>query len=172
MKSWTIKTVWFVVFGALASCSKMSDQDRLKLLVPSAQSTVPVQGQVLVDGNPVKDIWVTLHPVGKTGESLLPKAQTDDEGNFKITSYINGDGAPPGEYKITVEWLTFRQFGSQWVGPNKLDGPNGNEKTTEYSVTVEDEPITLPPFEEKASSDASKKVLPSSNDYRREKGRR
>lgn len=155
MKLWVGRAVWFMAFSALASCGKMSDQDRLNLLVPNAQSTVPVEGQVLVDGDPVKDLWVTLHPVDKKPESLLPRAQTDAEGNFKITSYIGGDGAPPGEYKVTVEWLTFRQMGSRWVGPNKLTGPNGDAKTTEYSVTVEEQPISLGVLEEQASANAN-----------------
>lgn len=146
--------------SALSGCGRMSDQERLKVLVPNAQKTIPVTGKVLVDGEPVKDLWVTLHSENTSADSLQPKAQTDENGDFKITSYIGGDGAPQGNYKITVQWLKFQQFGSQWVGPDKLDGPNGDVKTTELTVAVADKPVTLPTFEVKAKADADKPPPP------------
>lgn len=141
----------------LAGCGGgASNQERLDIMVPNAEKTIPVSGQVLVDGKPMKDLWVTLHPVDEKEDSLQPKAQTDTEGNFKITTYIGGDGAPEGDYKVTVEWLTYRQFGSSWVGPNKIDGPCGDMKTTEFAVTVGSEPVVIPTLDVKANPNAEK----------------
>jgi len=141
----------------------MSDKDRLKLIIPNAVETTPVRGKILVDGAPVKDLWVTLHPVGGTKETLRPKAQTDAKGNFAITSYIGGDGAPAGSYKVTVEWLTFQQFGSSWGGPTKLEDSFAKPETTPFSVTVEESPVDLPTYEVTAKSPADvKKSAPTS----------
>lgn len=155
-----------VVFAV--GCRPMSDAERLDTLVPGAQPTTPVSGQILVDGEPMKDIWVKLHLEGATPETVQPAAQTDEEGKFKITTYIGGDGAPEGEYKITVEWLTWRQFGASWVGPNKLAGVCGDPKTTEFSVSVGSEPIELPAFDVEAKENADS-IKPAKGSLAREK---
>ena len=156
MRRFSVFMALLALSAVLPGCGKVSDQERLTTLVPNAQATTPVSGQVLVDGEAVKDIWVTLHEENEQPESLQPKAQTDEEGKFKITTYIGGDGAPAGKYNITVEWLTFKQFGSQWVGPNKVGGPCGDAKTTEFKVEVGNEPIELPVFEVEASASSGK----------------
>jgi hypothetical protein len=64
-----------------------------------------VSGQVLVKGQPAKGVTVTLHPVAAPaadGQTVFPTAQTDDAGKFTLTSYQTGDGAVPGEYKVTA----------------------------------------------------------------------
>lgn len=142
--------------GGLAGCGGgLSDGDRLKVLVPNAKTTIPVSGKVLVDGKPVKDLWVKMTLKNPTRADLVPSAQTDGYGDFKITTYVDGDGAPAGDYKITIEWLHHRPD-DEWVGPSKLGGLCGNPKTTEYSVSVNDEPVVLPTFEVKARADADK----------------
>jgi 5-hydroxyisourate hydrolase-like protein (transthyretin family) len=158
-----VTLVAVVLLLSLSGCGGMSDQDRLKILVPNAKKTTPVKGKVLVDGKPMKNLWVTLHPENETPDSLLPKAQTDANGHFAITTYIGGDGAPAGKYKITVEWLTYRQFGAQWVGPNKLEDKFGQVSTTPFEVTVGDKPITLPDFAVMAKPEGEvKKPAPGS----------
>src|SRR5439155_21850510 len=99
-----------------------------------------------VDGAPVKDLWVTLHPADSS-VALRPRGQTDKDGNFQITTYSGGDGAPEGEYAITIEWLTYIKRASDWGGPDKLKNQYNDPKTTPFHVTVEDEPVVLPPFE-------------------------
>ena len=137
-----------------AGCEQVADEDRLKQMIPNAVPTTPVSGQVLVDALPMKNLWVKLHSATPQPDGVEPKAQTDDEGNFKITTHIGGDGAPVGEYKITIEWLTYQQFGSSWVGPSKLDGTCGDPNTTEFTVTVGQEPVILPAFNVSARKDA------------------
>src|SRR5437588_618913 len=48
---------------------------------------------------------VTFHPVGTDPAKLRPSAQTDAEGYFRLTTYENGDGAPEGQYAVTVTWF-------------------------------------------------------------------
>jgi hypothetical protein len=72
------------------------------------QDRVPVQearGRVLCDGKPLGAALVALHPVGNTDPAAPhPIAYSDKDGTFSLTSYDGKDGAPPGEYVVTVEW--------------------------------------------------------------------
>lgn len=65
----------------------------------------PVQGVVKVDGQTVRGVSVTFHPVDAAS---VEKAfgGTDANGNYKLTS-TNGPpqgGALVGEYKVTASW--------------------------------------------------------------------
>lgn len=133
----------------------MSDEDRLKLILPNTQATFPVTGKVLVDGKPVPTLWVKLHPKETKPGTMFPTAQTDANGDFQMTTYLKGDGAPNGDYRVTVEWLQERVDG-EWAGPSKLAGRYGSPKTTEFSVLVDGKPVTLPTLEVKARPDADK----------------
>jgi hypothetical protein len=167
---------WMVVLllaaGTICGCGGMSDEDRLKVLVPDAAKTTPVQGKVLVDGEPVKGIWIRMHSDEEPRQAVLPKAQTEPDGTFRITTYIGGDGAPPGHYKVTVEWLTFQPVGGRWAGPNKVDDKFGTVKTTPFEVTVGTEPITLPTFDVEAKPESDLKKGTEKHPKQKNKRRR
>ena len=140
-----------LLIGAVAGCSEtLSDEERLKLMVPNAKQTTPVNGQVTVDGQPVRDLFVFLVPKGEKlprGEFPASRAQCREDGSFDITTYLEADGAPQGDYAVTFEWLKFRQTGSSWVGPDKLNGRYSDPLKSEFLVTVGDSPVTIGPFE-------------------------
>ncbi len=62
--------------------------------------TVPVQGTVTIDGNPVEGVTIVFNPDDAGGRAA--SGRTDASGNYTLTTEINGDGALPGGYKITV----------------------------------------------------------------------
>ena len=63
-----------------------------------------VRGQVLYKNRPVVRAMVVFHPLeGRSARDPKPIAYTDDEGRFSMTTDRPGDGAPAGEYAITVE---------------------------------------------------------------------
>jgi hypothetical protein len=64
----------------------------------------------------------------------------DKEGRFAISTYLSGDGAPAGEYAITLEWLTYKPFGNQWGGPDKLKGRYSKVADSDLRITVEQQP--------------------------------
>jgi hypothetical protein len=68
----------------------------------------PVRGQILVDGRPAAQAQVLFHPAEGGDDAPRPTGQTDDQGYFHLTSYRKGDGAPEGNYTVTVTW--FRVF--------------------------------------------------------------
>jgi hypothetical protein len=66
----------------------------------------PVRGKVFVEGKPAAKALVTFHPVAdKSPETIRPVGEVDDQGQFTLTTYANGDGAPEGEYEVAISWL-------------------------------------------------------------------
>src|SRR5437879_271898 len=71
----------------------------------NAGDATPVVGQLTVDGKPASAAVVTFHPVSATNpDAPRPTGRVDSEGRFQLTSSAAGDGAPPGDYKVTVTW--------------------------------------------------------------------
>lgn len=65
----------------------------------------PVEGKVLVQGQPAKGAVVVFHPKGKdTLTTVRPTGVTDDSGTFRLSTHKPGDGAAAGEYVVTVVW--------------------------------------------------------------------
>jgi hypothetical protein len=81
----------------------------------------PVHGQVLFQGKPAAGAQVVFHPVGKIDPTVRPSGQVDSTGKFTLTTHAAGDGAPPGEYEVTVEL---------WVSKN--DNPAVNQLPWRY----------------------------------------
>jgi hypothetical protein len=95
----------------------------------------PVSGQVLVNGQPAKGAWVVFHHLGDWGtKSIVPQAWTDDDGRFVMFTYEVADGAPAGDYRVTVEWPAYR-YGRNW-GPDKLGGKFANAETSGLKAQV------------------------------------
>jgi hypothetical protein len=65
----------------------------------------PVQGQVNFEGRPLPSAYVVFHPIGGSdGDSVRPVGQGDKAGSFNLTTYTKHDGAPAGQYAVTVEY--------------------------------------------------------------------
>ncbi|HZZ78046.1 MAG TPA: hypothetical protein VFE62_05990 [Gemmataceae bacterium] len=65
----------------------------------------PVRGHIEYDGKPVPHAFLVLHPVKATGkESTKPRAKVAEDGSFVVETYAAKDGAPAGEYVVTIEW--------------------------------------------------------------------
>lgn len=70
------------------------------------QPVVPVAMKVICQGKPVAHGQVVLHPlVEKEGAVIArPNGYADLDGVVKLTTYRTHDGAPAGEYVVTVIW--------------------------------------------------------------------
>lgn len=78
---------------------------------------VPVGGKVTFSKKPVEGALVTFLSKGG-GRSA--SGRTDAEGNFKLTTINTDDGAPPGEYTITIA-----KQESKVAGGNSVDVASG-----------------------------------------------
>jgi hypothetical protein len=112
--------------------------------------TYEVRGQVLADDRPAAKALVTFHPVDdKSPEAVHPTATVDDDGRFTLTSYRSGDGAPPGEYQVTVVWYLAAKSsanGSDYETYNFLPDRYAKTETSQLRATVTKGKNELEPF--------------------------
>ena len=81
-------------------------------------TTYKASGQLLAaDGKAVASALIVLHPVDGTSKAPKPRATTDGEGRFQLTTYDTGDGAPDGEFIVTVE---------QWFRDDPNEAPTNH----------------------------------------------
>jgi hypothetical protein len=112
----------------------------------SRKPTFPVTGKLLWDGKPIPNASVVFHPVKEdTPEPLRPRGKTKEDGSFTLTTYDTDDGAPAGEYRLSVElWLGGRPD----EGPsNRLPPQLGNPETSRLTATVAASPNDLKPID-------------------------
>jgi hypothetical protein len=65
----------------------------------------PVAGKVLFQGKPVAGARVLLIPLNRGDQDVaLPRGTTGSDGMFKLTTYAPEDGAPAGEYTVSLTW--------------------------------------------------------------------
>lgn len=108
----------------------------------------PAEGQVVLDGKPLAGAQVVFYPQGtKDGETIPSRAQTDEQGRYRLSTYEKEDGAPEGQYDVTVVHYRARQDGSGFVpGPNALPTKYASPKTTDLHVTVSRDTTSLQPI--------------------------
>ena len=75
----------------------------------SGGSAIPqfkVHGKVLSHGEPAVGAIVVLHPVNKTGAAspYPPRGVVEKVGAFVVGSRTTNDGAPEGDYAVTIIW--------------------------------------------------------------------
>jgi hypothetical protein len=107
-----------------------------------------VTGKVL-DGNkkPAAGATLLFHPVKPDpGDPAKPVGLTDEQGIFRLTTYEKGDGAPEGEYVVTVEWRPPKKTPFDPEPADRLAGRYANPKTSRLRARVEKQATELPPF--------------------------
>ncbi|QJW94813.1 carboxypeptidase-like regulatory domain-containing protein [Frigoriglobus tundricola] len=108
----------------------------------------PTTGTVLVNGEPAGGATVVFHHVGDWGpRSIVPQAVTGADGRFVLSTYELEDGAPAGEYRVTIEWPAYRL---KKLGPDKLGGKFAKPETSDLTARVNKGKNDLPPFDLKA----------------------
>lgn len=106
---------------------------------------VPVTGVVQMNGKPAEGVKLTFHPKGgmDQAEPTKSSAMSDAEGKFSASTYEVGDGAPIGEYDITLTWPVLNTISMSFDG-DKLKGRYATPKKSKLTVNVESgKPIDL-----------------------------
>jgi hypothetical protein len=97
----------------------------------------PVQGAIQFRGQPVAGAFVSLTPKNPTEGVPVPRATVGTDGSFIVTTYDGNDGAPEGEYVLTVQWYKpVRQDNEIVGGPNVLPLKYASAKTSDLRITV------------------------------------
>lgn len=107
--------------------------------------TFPVTGKVLLNGKPAEHATVVLHPTSAGPDEPRPHGTVGPDGSFKLTTYEPDDGAPAGDFRVTVElWLA----GRPEEGPtSRLPAKYAKPDTSGLTVTVNAGPTELKPIE-------------------------
>lgn len=131
---------------AIVSLSGCGEADPPKVQV------FPVAGKVkLTSGEVPVGARIVLHATSRSEAlpaGISPSGTVKKDGTFKISVYGEEDGAPPGEYKATVEW--FKPVVTKeesYQGPNVLPANYSDPAQTPVSVTVQAGPTEVPPIE-------------------------
>ncbi|NBO91249.1 MAG: hypothetical protein EBV06_02870 [Planctomycetia bacterium] len=92
-----------------------------------------VTGKVTYGGKPAAGATVVFHPLG--ADDVRPRGKVADDGSLEVTTYDAKDGAPAGDYRLSVEW---------WLSPgkdapptNRLPASLGNPQTSGLTVKIE-----------------------------------
>jgi hypothetical protein len=91
----------------------------------------PVSGECYFEGQPATGALVILHPDGgqqTADQPAYPHGTVDERGQFTLSTYDEGDGAPPGKYVVVVNW------------PEMNLGEESGEE--EVETTIEGEPVS------------------------------
>lgn len=134
-------SVLMIAFGLLAlvqaSCSKGEPKN----------PTFPVTGKVLVRGKPAEHATVVFHPVNDTDAAARrPQGKVGADGTFTLTTYEANDGAPAGEYRVTLQlWLASRN--PEEPPSNRLPVAYSNPVTSGLKAKVDETPTELKTFE-------------------------
>jgi hypothetical protein len=87
-----------------------------------ALTTIPVEGKVTWNGQPVPNGDIAFHPTQlvEGGVNRIGIGRLDAQGNYKISTVTHGDGLQPGEYSVVIS--------SRGDGKPRLD-PEGNAQS-------------------------------------------
>jgi hypothetical protein len=92
-----------LVLGLVLLCGAASIL--LKGHRPSAEPILyAVEGKVLVNGEPAANLNVAFHPLDRGNNVYCPVGRTDSKGTFHLTTRCGADGAPSGDYSVTLVW--------------------------------------------------------------------
>jgi hypothetical protein len=113
---------------------------------PRFKPTYPVQGKILFEGKPAGGAAISLHPLNVPDHPWTkPSAEADEYGQFTVSTYKEHDGAPAGEYAVTIVWLPKGYTGPLEKG-NKLPGKYASKETSGLTATIVAGDNNLPPF--------------------------
>jgi len=108
----------------------------------NAAPPVPVvaaHGTIEFDGKPASGAILQLHPV-KARKDLpnLPQALADEAGRFDLSTFRRNDGAPAGEYVVTVTWRpdVTTKDGRTERGPNVIPSKWTKPTSSPLRITI------------------------------------
>lgn len=107
-----------------------------------APETVAAKGTVTVDGKPMPGLSVAFIPAS----GKLATGETDDQGNFALTTNQPGDGAVVGSYSVAINQIQEVSEAMPGMDGYKKPAPPPfarkytDAKTSELTATVDADP--------------------------------
>ena len=110
MSSWSrsslIRRLALVCVIAAVVASGVWAIDHWRLRAPERPLTHPVAGKLYVNGVPAGNASIAFHPIGAhAAEIYRPVGRSKADGSFSLMTYAPDDGAPEGEYVVTILYV-------------------------------------------------------------------
>jgi hypothetical protein len=113
----------------------------------------PVSGKVFVRGTAAEGVRVVFYPttdeLRKPGMPL-PAGETDATGTYHLQSYAAADGAPLGDYQVTISWpepVPPNANREQYQQKDRLGGKYLDPAKSQLAAKVEKGGGEIHPFE-------------------------
>jgi hypothetical protein len=141
MPTFVRATAALLLSVALAGCTKPDDR----------KPVFAVRGKVTYKGEPMAGAKVGFHPLSDPDPRGVHSTGTaDKDGYFKLTTYVTDDGAPAGEYAVTIYWpgkrakeKTDPTAEDDEIPPDRLNRTYADPKTTKLRATVRERSNTI-----------------------------
>jgi len=106
----------------------------------------PLRGKVFFEGTPAPNAVVTFHLINSDTKRFTRAgdAMAEADGTFTLSTYAANDGAPVGDYAVTVVWWNPLVDAEGKPGPNLLPERYAKPETTPLRVTVKAGPNEVP----------------------------
>jgi hypothetical protein len=133
--------VLFVLFSvAVGGCSEKKEDEK---------PVFPVRGQLFVRDQPAAGAMVLFIPVNEPPDPKdpRPRAEVEKDGSFTLSTYGTRDGAPSGDYVVTVTWRGGVLPDGREEPEDKLHGRYATRAVSPLRATVKEGPNELPRFE-------------------------
>lgn len=113
----------------------------------SRPEVYPATGRLTINEQPAAGALISLHPVDGQdfdARGSRPWATVQADGSFALSTYGEADGAPVGEYAVSVIWAEDPNA----VDPgDRLGGRFANPRQSQWRVQIGEGPNTLEPYE-------------------------
>ena len=98
----------------------------------------PVRGRVFFEGSPAPNAVVTFYLINPDTKRVTRAgdAMAEADGSFALSTYTANDGAPAGEYAVTVVWWNPLVDAEGKPGPNLLPERYAKPETTPLKAVV------------------------------------
>jgi prepilin-type processing-associated H-X9-DG protein len=130
-----------------------SPEEGAKEDLPKHEPAVPVRGSILVDGKPAVGAIACFHPRNDPS----PRAQRSygrvgRNGAYSLTTFAKDDGAPQGEYVVTVYWADGggEPHGGEETSslrPDLLHGRFAARESSPLRATIGDKAVEFAPLD-------------------------
>ncbi len=140
--------IWMLCIG----CGSSNERGYIQ----HGEDLYPVTGQILFEGRPASNATVILHrtevaPPTETESdeevaSLNPRGTCDRAGNFQLHTYAAGDGAPAGDFIVTVSWQDPENRGREENYPELLPKRYLLPQSSGLKAHIDSGETVLPPF--------------------------
>ena len=110
----------------------------------------PVKGRALFEGQPMSGANVVLHPSSssKVPAELRPRGSVAADGTFALSTFDPNDGAPSGDFVITVVWSKpVVVDGETQFGPNLAPATYSKPESSPLKITIAPGTKELKPLE-------------------------